>query len=230
MIREFLDRVFDAFTSQPRIFHSSVRHVVGPERRNFIGQYRPHVQGLIGAEDRIDVAGKNPGLEPIRRVVDHVEGLVELLIPGEGDDRAEDFFAGKFHALVHVGQDRGANYRPFTRPARSEPCALLDGFPDPGLHPDSRAFVDQRTDDRGIPGGIPGRQGFHERDQPVEKGVIHVVVEIDALDGNAGLSGIRESARDASLGGQVQVGIGFDDDRGIASQFEQDPLFPCLVF
>ena len=151
-------------------------------------------------------------------------------VPGEGDDRPEDFFAGNFHALVHVGQDRGVDQRFIAGSSGPERGALLDGFPDPGLHPDRRAFVNQRTDDRGILGRVPGRQGFHERDQPVEKGVIHVVVEVNALDGNAGLSGIRKSARDASLGGQAQVGVGFDDDRGIASQFEQDPFFPCLVF
>ena len=60
------------------------------------------------------------------------------------------------------------------------------------------------------------------------KGVIDFVVEINALDGDTGLSGIRKSARDATLGGLVKVGIGFDDDRGIASQLEQDLVFFLL--
>ena len=42
--------------------------------------------------------GKNTGLESIGGVIHHVEGLVEMLIPGEGDDRAKNFFAGNFHA------------------------------------------------------------------------------------------------------------------------------------
>ena len=79
--------------------------------------------------------------------------------------------------------------------------------------------------------GSPAGRGFHERDQPVEKGVIHVVVEVNALDGNAGLSGIRESARDASLGGQAQVGVGFDDDRGHCLPVRAGPVFfPALSF
>lgn len=98
LIREFLDRVFDAFTSQPGIFHPAIRHVVGPKRRDFVGQHRADVKGMVGTENRIDVTGKNTGLEPIGGVIHHVEGLVEMLIPGEGDDRAKNFFAGNFHA------------------------------------------------------------------------------------------------------------------------------------
>ncbi len=51
------------------------------------------------------------------------------------------------------------------------------------------------------------------------------MLDKNALHGNAGLAGIRESAGDAALGGVFEVSVAVDDDGSVTAQFEDNFLF-----
>ncbi len=51
------------------------------------------------------------------------------------------------------------------------------------------------------------------------------MLDQDALDGDAGLTGVAEASGDAAVGGVGEVGVAVDDDGGVAAEFEDDFLF-----
>ena len=153
-----------------------------------------------------------------------------MLIPREGDDRTENFLARHVHVRLNAGQDGRCHQCSLTRAAGHHTGALTDGFLYPRLHSDGCVFRNQRSDHGGIVGRISGRKGFDQRKQELEKLVIRRLVDVHALDGNAGLSGIGKPTRGTALSGHVEIGVGFNDDRGIAPQFEHDAFFPSFFF
>ena len=70
--------------------------------------------------------------------------------------------------------------------------------------------------------GSPVFSFFTPCDQQISEFAVDGLLHQDALHGNAGLPGVAESARDATFGGVLEIGVAVDDDAGVAAQFEDD--------
>ena len=83
----------------------------------------------------VDVLARHAAREAVVVVVGHLDGVVDVLVWEDAQDRPEDLFASDRHLVVHVGEDRGCEIEALFEPgdarsltAAGEPRALF--FPD----------------------------------------------------------------------------------------------------
>ena len=72
--------------------------------------------------------------------------------------------------------------------------------------------------------GSPVRSAPTRADETLGELLEARLVHQDALGGDAGLAGVEVAAGDAALHRAREVGVGLDDDRGVAAQLERHPL------
>src|ERR1019366_10085504 len=104
--------------------------------------------------------------------------------------------------------------------------AGLRGFVEPGLDARGRHFVYHGTDVGVLGERIAGLQALRTADELADEGVVHALVHVHALHGDAGLSGVREAAPRDAFGGVREVGVVMDDDAGVAAELQRDALAP----
>ena len=104
--------------------------------------------------------------------------------------------------------------------AREDLGALFHGLLDPGIDPFQRVVVDQRADvDRGVE-RIADLQGLDLLDEPGHEVLVHLGLDEDTLHRDAGLPRLVVPAHGDPRRGMVQVGVGMDDDPGVAPELE----------
>ena len=116
----------------------------------------------------------------------------------------------------------------------TEPVALaacdqartrLDSFLDPGFDAFGFAEPDQRADFRGLVRRVAGDQLGGDLHELPEECLENVLVDKDALNTDAGLSGVTEGRVRGAVGGIVEIGpIAVNDQRRIAAEFKQNAL------
>ena len=86
----------------------------------------------------------------------------------------------------------------------------------------SASIMGQRVVSRSL--GSPGLRSSSSGKDGVDEVVMHVAVDVDALDGDAVLAAVEEAAEGDAGGHGVDVGVVVDDERAVAAEFQGDPL------
>ena len=102
--------------------------------------------------------------------------------------------------------------------------AVPHGLGDPRLGAPGGALVNHRPDLGGGIERIADRELRDAGDESIEEVGVHPLVHDDALHRDARLPGIAVAAGSAGLAGAVEIGIGFDDDAGVAAQLQRHTL------
>ena len=105
--------------------------------------------------------------------------------------------------------------------------AALDGFAQLHFNFFELGQANHRADfGIGIGGGAEA-QFFGFFDAELSEAFGCGLLDVDAFDGNAGLAAIHEAAPDGGAGGDVEIGVGEDDHRVLAAEFQDrwDQLF-----
>src|SRR6478752_1090398 len=192
-------------------------------------------QGVEAAAVDVDLpgvhaAGEGDGLlvvrapdgagQPVDGAVGDPQGVVHVLVPQDGEDRAEDLLLGDRHVRGDVGEDRGADVVALVPgrlgASRDEAGALLDALLDVSADPGLLLGVDDRADP--LPRHVLGDGGGGEC-----HGLL-VPLGVDQHPGPraAGLAGVGHHVGDADVDGLGEVGTGQDHVGGLAAQFEGD--------
>ncbi len=87
-----------------------------------------------------------------------------------------------------------------------------------------RAGVDQRPDVRGRVQPVAEAEALGPRDEPLDQRVVDGVLDDHARAGRAALAGRTERGPQDPVGGQVEVGVGEDDDAVLAAELERHAL------
>ena len=138
---------------------------------------------------------------------------------------AEGFFLGDQHVVAGLGQNGRLKEGPaegVTTTAAQHLGALLDGITDMGLDFGQRLHIDQRALLGVTLQGITdahGRDGFG---QLGGEGVVHAVLNKEAVNTDAGLPGVTEFGSHGAFDGCVQIGIVKHDKRRVAAEFQRD--------
>ncbi len=88
------------------------------------------------------------------------------------------------------------------------------------------AIVDQRAEIRALLQAITDPQLGHRRLEFLGEGVVHTILNIDAVDADAGLPGVAVLGLHGTLHRLVQIGIVEDNERRVAAQLEGHLLDP----
>ena len=94
---------------------------------------------------------------------------------------------------------------------------------------DSVAFANERADIGGFVERVAGLELLDAFDQQISEFSVNRLLDENALNRNAGLTGISETSGDAAVGGVGEVGVAVNDDRRVAAEFEDDFLFSCAT-
>ncbi len=157
--------------------------MVHPEDRGIIDNHAPHLQGLKGLPGVGQIFRKDPGLEPVGRIVGQLQSLGKILKGRQHRHRAEDFLIPDLQVPAHLLQDHGrdeiARAGVAGHHARPAVSGLLDPLPDLGRG----RGIDHGPDDRFFFARVPrvdfplnGRQkNLLERliDLPVHQQPLH---------------------------------------------------------
>ena len=85
-------------------------------------------------------------------------------------------------------------------------------------------FVLQRAEDVVLVQAHAHGHGFGDVGEFLADGLVDVVVDVEALEGSAGLAGVDEGAPEQALGDGLGVGVGQDDAGVVAAEFEGEAL------
>ena len=110
------------------------------------------------------------------------------------------------------------------RAADDDLGALLERVLEMGVHLPRGRLVVHRPDERRVVEGVaeePRLRLLHDRCEEV---VVHALVDEHAFGRAADLPGAEEASEDSALGGELQVGVGADDDRPVAARLDQAAL------
>ncbi|ESZ57164.1 hypothetical protein X727_32580 [Mesorhizobium sp. L103C119B0] len=171
-----------------------------------------------------EIAGEHAGSQAERRVIGECQRLRFAVEGKHAEHRSEQF-------LPHAGQIAAAGIddgRCVVEAAADWPCSTGDQHAARG-----EAFRDNLLDPVALPQRGErthfGRRILRIADanrlglalQASEEFILHRKFNQQPRAGDAALAGRRENAGDHRIGGTVEVGVGKDDDRAFATEFER---------
>src|SRR5207302_3964995 len=165
-------------------------------------------------------------LHAVDRVVYLAQGLIEILVRLDGDDRAKNFLAVYLHVRFCPGENGRLDDVVSATASAQEAGSGAHRFVNPSCGTDGVTFADEWADVGGFIHRIAGLQLLDGFDQQVGEFSIDGLFDQNALHGYAGLASIGEAAYDAAFGSIGDISVAVDQDGGIASEFENDLLFP----
>ena len=172
-----------------------------------------------------DVLGEDGGGEAVGRVVGQPDRLLGVGHLHDRQGRAEGLLAHARHRVVDVDEDGGlvpeAVGRPRWPPMRpGRPCHGVLDVPLDDLH----LRRERHRADVVVPG--PGRAALADPTRLLgdlgHELVVDRGLDVDALDGDAGLAGVAHRVVGGGVGGALEVGVGEDDHRVLAAELERD--------
>ena len=185
-------------------------------------------QLALGPRQGARTAGEEPARQRVVGGVGNGERFVEVADFDHGEDRAENFFAGKRRVGFHVREN---GRRDKITAARCD-CGRERALPRErrlagALGNEAQDFfaglgVDHGADDRAGQGGIADRGGRGGGDQAGDEGVVDVGEHDEPGQRGAFLAGETEGAREGGGDGFVEVRIAVDDERVFAAHFADD--------
>src|SRR5205823_1496919 len=150
--------------------------------------------------------------------------LREIVISFHGLYWGKNFFA----VYAHLGSCADENRRFQQRAAALASAEQFGPGGDRLLIPFGGAFGIGLADEWPKIGGFVLRVAdFQLRDtlkKVLQEFVIDTAMNQDPLHRDAALSGVGESAGDAALGGEIEIGIGMNNDAGIAAKLQRHAL------
>ena len=145
------------------------------------------------------------------------------------DDRAKNFLAVYLHVRFCAGEDRRLDDVVSAAASAQEAGSGAHRFVNPGGGTDGVTFANEWANVGGLIHRITGLQLLDGFDQQVGEFSIDGLFDQNALHGYAGLASIGEAAYDAAFGSIGDISVAVDQDGGIASEFENDFLFPSAT-
>ena len=67
---------------------------------------------------------------------------------------------------------------------------------------------------------VAGVELAHARGKPLNKYIINIGMHKEAVGAHAGLPGVAEFGCERAGGGAIEIGVGADDERGVAAQLQ----------
>ena len=137
--------------------------------------------------------GEDTGLQAVVAVICQVDGFIEGVVRHDCHHRAEHFFTMQPHVGGHIRDDRGFDESAGAAAADDHCCAGRPGVIDDSFDPFCCRLGEQRPDVR-----IPHRctadtQRTNKADEAFLQFIAARTVNVYALDGDARLSGSRET-------------------------------------
>src|SRR5438093_6341650 len=108
--------------------------MVGAESWDVVDDDSSHLNPTGIAESFFQVTRAEASLESVLGSIDRFHRLVQLSVPVQHDDRAEDFPAADIQVWGRVGQNRRLNRGAMARTAGKHLCAAVTSATNPGLH------------------------------------------------------------------------------------------------
>src|SRR5690606_17459257 len=210
--------VAGAFAPETRFLPAPEGHVVDPEDRDVVDHEPADFPFIDRAERPAQVLREDAALQAVARGRAAGDGLVEVIVGVDGEDRAEDLLVLDLHAGPRVGQDRGFHHRTLALPAAQQAGALRQGFVHPGLDPDRRALIDHGADVDPFLHRVAHTAGPYLGDQQLGEPLGDAAMDEDALDTDAVLAAVDDAAAHATGGGVLEIGVLGNDDRAVAAQ------------
>ncbi|MNJ43952.1 hypothetical protein D3C77_389820 [compost metagenome] len=208
---------------------------------------------MFDATERRDLVGDQPGVDPDHAVfqllgdLEHPGDIAAVEVRrqavlggvGQGDDflvaveahqcrhRAEDFFFQQFHARADIGQ-HGRLEEVATQgmglAAKYQLGAFADRVVDQAADLGHRLVADQRTDLRALGAAMADTQLAYAFDEAFAELRVDAVMDVEAVDAHAGLPGVAVFGNQRAFDRGVDVGVGEDNERCVAAQFQADFL------
>src|ERR1700746_1006205 len=94
-------------------------------------------------------------------MIDLAQGIVEVMVRLDADDRSEDFLAVNLHVVLRSGKHSGLQDRPVTGSAAKKASTSAHGFLHPLSGADRVAFANEGTDVGGLVERIACFQFLH---------------------------------------------------------------------
>ncbi len=164
--------------------------------------------------------------EPVGHVVGEAHRLFGVGDPHHGKRRAEGLLGHAEHRVVDVGEDGRLveAARPLPRAAPGHDArALVHRVGDvAGDHVHLRREGDRPDVDRPGPGRRALAKGLDALGEQREELVVDGLLDVDALDRDAGLARVAHPVGDGGVRGALEVGVGEHDHRVLAPELEAD--------
>src|SRR5215210_3235500 len=202
-----LDRVAQALAAEAGLLDAAVRHVVDAERRHVVDDQAADLDAVEGAVDDAHVVREEPRLQPEVARAGRADRVVDVVEAEDADERRERLLARHAHLLAHVREHRRLPEPPLALAAGDSASALVDRLAHPLVDTVGGGVVDQRPH----VGVVVQRVARPERPDAVDELrhelVVHVVVDVDALDRDAGLARLDSGAPGDSLRREREVSV-----------------------
>src|SRR5581483_11030295 len=218
----------------PALLAPDARGLVAAERRRRVAAAPGVDVDRAGLEHRRqpvglrDVAGPEPGGEPVLGVVGPRRDLLQILEGHRHENRPEDLLARDPHVVADAREEGGGDEVAAAVALRRAAGDGLGALREPGvdvaldavelLLGDDRAEVGVRVQ-AGAHLGLPG-EAREALDHLVEEPRLHV----EPSRRVASLAGVRVAAEERAPDGGVEVGVGEDDVGALAAELERHPL------
>src|SRR5699024_4508431 len=167
-------------------------------------------------------------VESVDGVVGDGDGLLDRVVGDEGQYRTEDLLLGDAHVVAHVGEDGGTNVVT-TFPAfhgfgttGDEAGSFLHTEPDVGADLLLLGRRHQRAHTGALLLRVSGRVRGRGRGSDFHSIVVGITVHQHAGESVTALPSVAHDVGDTALDRLSQVGIGQDEVRGLATQFQGD--------
>ena len=108
--------------------------------------------------------------------------------------------------------------------AHQQPGAVVDGVGDQLAHRLDGLLVDQRADVDAVVLAAADGERAHPLGQPAAELLGDVGVHEEAVGRGAGLAHVAHLGDHRAVDGRVEVGVGEDEERGVAAELHADPL------
>ena len=168
------------------------------------------------------------------RRVGNAEGVFFVIKRNDGEHRAKHFFVGDAHVLIYARKNRrfdepaiaafGARGRGTSQAANGSfvfgDADVVENF----------LVLGPRGDGAHLGCGFEGiahLRGLRQREQLIDKLIVHRAMNQRARAGDAGLPGRREDAGDHTFDGFVEISVIENNVGGLAAQFQRDVLDPA---
>ncbi len=179
---------------------------------------------MDSAHRQLQVGCKQTDLQSKSAVVCLAERILDVVERNDADYRSKYLLADHFHLRRYIHQYGRVKNRSFPLSSACRFCPLCDGFADPRFCPFRLFFRNHRTDICRRIGRIPHLERVSDLDRLLHEAVVHVAVHVNALNGYAGLPGVRKAACDAQFGCLAKVWrIPVDDVGRVVTQLQRDP-------
>jgi hypothetical protein len=161
---------------------------------------------------------------PTSSALAYLDGLVDGAVADDGQGGAELFLGDERVVVVDVGHEGGgvevAGLAGVGVAAEQDPGAGVAGGFDEVGDDVVLGLVLQRAQDVVLVQADAHGHGGGDGGEFFADGVVDVVVDVEALEGGAGLAGVDERAPEEAFGDGFGVGVGQDDAGVVAAEFE----------